>query len=207
MHYARWFGVFRKNCHVPRPSLGPVLFPVINVALSVPVKLTPNPFLLRPRPVSGSQRPFSVLVKLSRTRISLVPNRYRPSPVKSPVNRCALAPFRYRLSPVHALLVQVKLTPSPSPFVWKFSLKRPVTRTVPSHYANDFLVVLRCIEPVSCPTRYANGYSWLYYDAAIARPRPESSSVNTRALSVPVKLTRTCYSSDPLCEWFLVAVR
>jgi len=108
---ARWFGVFRKNCHVTRS--------------------------------------FSVPVKLSRTR---------------PL----LAPFRYRLSPVHALLIQVKLTPSP--FVWSFSLKLPVTRTVPSHYANDFFVVLRCIEPVSRPTRYANGYSWLYYDAAIASP-------------------------------------
>ena len=41
----------------------------------------------------------------------------------------------------------------------------------------------------------------------LPRPRPESSSVNTRALSVPVKLTRTRFSSDPLCEWFLVAVQ
>jgi len=73
------------------------------------------------------------------------------------VTRPLLAPSRYRLSPVHALLIQVKLTPSP--FVWSFSLKLPVTRTVPSHYANDFLVVLRCIEPVSRPTRYANGFS------------------------------------------------
>ena len=39
--------------------------------------------------------------------------------------RSALAPFRYRLSPVHALLVQVKLTPSPSLFLWSFALKLP----------------------------------------------------------------------------------
>jgi len=155
-------------CQSPYNCPSPRYRPVVSVfccvlqciapdGLEFSLKTATSPVSLRPRPVSGSQRPFSVLVKLSRTRISLVPNRYRPSPVKSPVNRFALAPFRYRLSPARALLVQVKLTPSP--FVWSFSLKLPITRTVPSHYANDFFVVLRCIEPVSLPTRYANGYS------------------------------------------------
>jgi len=119
---------------VPRFSLGPVLFPVIIDALSVPVKLTPNPFLSRPRPVSGHHPTLVSSGKTVTEPVSLGPALFPviTRPLSVPVKLSSNSSLRrprpvFRLSPVHAFLVQVKLTLSPSPFVWSFSLKLPVT--------------------------------------------------------------------------------